>query len=87
MMEASLLMLSEAELMRRKVNLQVYTDIAAVAPKAGIEMSGKFLSHYHFKPLYRIDHGSWNLVFTISELQAECNHRVRRHVDSPKLEK
>ena len=40
-MEASLLMLSEAELMRRKVNLQVYSGIVAVAPKVGIEMSGE----------------------------------------------
>ena len=68
MMEASLLMLSEAELMRRKVNLQVYTDIAAVAPKAGIEMSGEF--HLTITSSHYIDHGSWIFVFTISVQQA-----------------
>ena len=36
-MEASLLMFCEAELVRRRVHLQVYSYIVAVVPKAGIE--------------------------------------------------
>ena len=47
--EASLLMFCEVELVRRRVHLQVYSDIVTVAPKAGIGMSGVLLSHYHFK--------------------------------------
>ena len=43
------IMLSEAELMRRKVlNLQVYSDIITVAVKAGKGMFAEFSPHFHF---------------------------------------